>query len=87
MSKDGIYSGCVSIAFCGDLDAIQKTAQKFIGKANVSVSADYETKYMGNQSIRLGGRTGRAEINIAMISAEAVEKIIRILQKETEKQS
>jgi len=86
MNKDNIYSGCISIAFSGDLNEIQKIAQKFIGKANVSVSADYETKHLGGQFIRLGGRIGSADINLP-ISAEAVVKIVRILMKEAEKQS
>lgn len=87
MNKDNIYSGCISIAFSGDLNEIQTIAQKFIGKANVSVSADYETKYFGVHAVRLGGHTGSADINLSMISSESVIKILRILMKETEKQS
>lgn len=84
MSKDTIYRGCVTIAFSGDLNEIQTIAQKFIGKANVSVSADYETKYFGVHAVRLGGHTGSADINLTEISSEAVEKILRILLKEVE---
>jgi len=87
MNKDNIFSGCISIAFSGDLNEIQTIAQKFIGKANVSVSAEYETKYFGGHAVRLGGYTGSADINLSMISAEAVIKILRILMKEAEKQS
>ena len=82
MNKDNICSGCISIAFSGDLNEIQTIAQKFIGKANVSVSADYETEYFGGRAVRLGGHTGSADINIATISAEAVENIIQILLDE-----
>ena len=82
MKNKKINSGSISIAFSGDLNEIQTIAQKFIGKANVSVSADYETKYFGVHAVRLGGHTGSVDINIATISAEAVEKIIQILLEE-----
>ena len=86
MNKDTIYRGCVTLAFSGDLNKIQNIAHKFYGKANVSVSVDYETNYFGGHAIRLGGHTGSADINLP-ISAEAVVKIVRILMKEAEKQS
>ena len=79
MKNKKINSGSISIAFSGDWETIQTIAQKFVGKANISVSADYETNYFGGHAVRLGGHTGSADINIATISAEAVEKIIQIL--------
>lgn len=80
--KETIYSGNIQITFSGDLNKVQKIVQKFIGKANVNISTDYETHYLGGQSIRLGGHIGSAGINLAMISGKTVEKIIKILLDE-----
>ena len=82
MNEKTIYNGCITLAFSGDLNKVQKIAQKFIGKANVNVSTDYETHYLGGQAIRLGGHVGSAEINLVTISGKAVEKIIKILLDE-----